>query len=133
MPRIGIDKLTTFGYRTLKRIEFWNDDDQVQPNQNTRILQLENEFLRHNLAILDVSETRWLGSVTVKTPSGHTEFLYFGKDEGADEAAGIAFLMTPRAHSCLISWQPISERLISARFRNKVRNITLNVKDDFYN
>ena len=37
MPRIGLDKLTTFGYLTLTRSGFWNvmtlndDDDQVQP------------------------------------------------------------------------------------------------------
>ena len=41
------------------------------------------------------------------------------------KAAGIGFLMTPRAHSCLISWEPISERLITARFRSKIWNITL--------
>ena len=53
--------------------------------------------------------------------------------------------MTPRAHSCLISWEPISERLITTRFRSRVRNIKLlhcydptekssvNDKDDFYN
>ena len=45
----------------------------------------------------------------------------------------------------MISWEPISERLIIAKFRSKVRNITLiqyyaptekssvNAKDDFYN
>ena len=47
-----IDKFTTFGFRTLTRIgccnvmTFKDDDDQVQPNQNARILQLGNEFLR---------------------------------------------------------------------------------------
>ena len=89
------------------------------------MLQLENQFRRYNLDILGVSEAIWLGSGTVKTPSGHTVFLYSGKDEGADKAAGVGFLMTPRAHSCLISWEPISERLITARFRSKVRNIKL--------
>ena len=75
MSRIRTDKLTTFGYRTLTRIGFWkvmtlnDDDDQVQPNQNARMLQLKNEFLRYNLDILGVSEARWFGSRTVKTPS----------------------------------------------------------------
>ena len=120
MSRIRIDKLTTFNYRTLTRIRFWNvmtfndDDDQVQPNQKARILRLENKLLRYNLVILGVSEARWIGSETVKMPSGYTVFLYAGKDEGADKAAGIGFLMTPRAHCCLISWETISERLITA-------------------
>ena len=130
MPRIRIDKLTIFGYRSLTRIGFWNvmtlndDDGQVQPNQNARMLQLENEFLRYNLDILGVSEERWLGSGTVKTPSGHTVFLYSGKGEGADKAAAVGFLMRPRAHSCLISWELISERLITARFRCKEYSAT---------
>ena len=122
-----------------------DDDDQVQPNQNVRMLQLENEFLRYNLDILGVSEARWLSSGTVKTPFSNTVFLYSGKDDAADKPASVGFLMTPRAHSCLISWEPISERLITARCRSKVRNITLiqcygptekssvNAKDDFYN
>ena len=126
MPRIRIDKLTTFGYRTLTRIGFWNvmtlndDDEKVQRNQNARILHLENELLRYNLDILGVNEARWLGSGTDKTPSGHTVFLYSGKDEGADKVADVGFLTTPRAQCCLISWEPISERLITARFRRRV-------------
>ena len=42
-----------------------DDDDQVQPNQNARMLQLENEFLRYNLDILGVSEARWRPLVTL--------------------------------------------------------------------
>ena len=55
-----------------------DDDDQDHPNQNACIVQLEHEFLRYILDNLGVSEARWLGSVTVKTPSGHTVFLYSG-------------------------------------------------------
>ena len=117
---------------------FKDDDDQDQPNH------LEHEFLRYKLDILGVSEARWLGSGTVKTPSGHTVFLYSGKDEGGDKTAGVGFTMTPKTHSCLISWKPISERMIIPRFRSKIRKTLIqcyvrtekssgNVKDDFYN
>ena len=64
------------------------NDHQDQPNQNAGIFQLEHEFLRYKLDILAVSEARWPGSGTVKTPSGHTVFLYAGNDEGADKTAG---------------------------------------------
>ena len=100
-----------------------DDDDQVQSNQYARILQLEQECLRYKLDVLVVSEARWIGSGTTKTPSGHTVFLYSGKDEGADKTAGVGFMMTPRAHSCLNSVEPILERMITARFRSKVRNM----------
>ena len=40
-----------------------DDDDQVQPYQNARML--ENELLRYHLDILGVSKARWLGSGTV--------------------------------------------------------------------
>ena len=87
MPRIRIDELTTFGYRTLTTIGFWNvmplndDDDQEQPYQNARI-QLEYQFLRYKLDILGVSEARWLGRAAVKTPSDHTVLLYNNNNFG---------------------------------------------------
>ena len=102
-----------------------DDDDQVQSNQYARILQLEQECLRYKLDVLVVSEARWIGSGTTKTPSGHTVFLYSGKDESADKTAGVGFKMTTRAHSCLRSWQSILEQMITARFRIKLRNIKL--------
>ena len=68
-----------------------DDDDQVQPSQNARMLKLANEFLRYNLDVLGVNEARWLGSGTVKMPFGHSIFLYSGKYEGADKAAGVGF------------------------------------------
>ena len=64
---------------------FNHDDDQDQPNQNACMLQLEHEFLLYKLDILCVSEARWIGSGSVKTPSGHTVFLYSGKDEGTEK------------------------------------------------
>ena len=80
IPLIRINKLTTFAYRTLKTIWFWNlmtlnDDD----SQNARILQLNYEFLRYNLEVLGISETKWFRRVSVKTPSCRTLFLYSGK------------------------------------------------------
>ena len=47
-------------------------------------------------------------------------------------------MMTPRAHSYLISWEPISERMITANITQiqcyaTIKKSSGNVKDDFYN
>ena len=128
-------------------IGFWNvktllcQDDKSQLDQNSRFLQLEREFAKYKLGILGVSETRWLGSGVYS--SGSTVFLYSGKDEGS-RYAGVGFMLSKTIYSSLISWKPISERLIVARFSSRVRNISIiqcyaptdyasdTDKDDFY-
>ena len=59
---------------------------------------------------------------------------------------GVALMLTPEAQRALIGWEPVSSRLIFAKFTTKKKNIKLNVvqcyaptneadderKDDFY-
>ena len=72
-------------------------------------------------------------------------FLYSGKEEGSARTAGVGIMLTKTAYSSLMSWEPISERFITARFRSRVRNISIiqcyapteqafnTEKDNFYN
>jgi hypothetical protein len=39
--------------------------------------------------------------------------------------AGVGILITARARSALMKWNPISERLIMARFKTKVRHVSI--------
>lgn len=139
---------TTFAYRTRTTIGYWNVrtllDNGMQCNQNSKYLQLEGEFLRYNLNILGVSEARWLGNGSYKSPTGRSTFLFSGKEEGANHEAGVGLMLTPTAYKSLLSWNPISERFMTARFYSKVRKITIiqcyaptelastTEKDDFY-
>lgn len=119
--------------------------DVTQGNQNHRFLQIEREFLRYNLDIMGLSEIRWLGSGEYRSPTGSTVLLYSGKEMGSTHESGVGLLITPQTRQSIISWQPVSDRIISARFQSKMRNITIiqcyaptenatqEKKDDFYN
>lgn len=90
-----------------------------------RLDQVTAEKERYNIDILGLSETRWNQSGEFITGSGDT-LLYSGhENENSPHTAGVAFLLSRAAKRSLISWQPISERLITARFKCKARNVTI--------
>lgn len=119
-------------------------DEGIQDNQNAKFLQIEQEFIRYKIDILGVSEARWLGSGTFNSPTGRSVFIYSGNEAGSNHERGVGLLLTPTAHRSMMSWAPISERIMTARFRSKIRNITIiqcyaptekaeaSDKDDFY-
>ena len=148
-PRIQLNNSKkTFGYCTRTTIGYWNVrtllDNREQTNDNATFLQLEQQFTRYKIDILGVSEARWLGSGIYTSPVDSNVFLYSGKEEGSARTAGVGIMLTKTAYSSLMSWEPISERFITARFRSRVRNISIiqcyapteqasnTEKDDFY-
>ena len=120
----------TFGYRTRTMIGFWNvqtlhDLDCDEDIGSSKLLQLEKDLHRLKIDILGVSETHWRGSGSLLTTTGKCSFMYSGAAIGSRKAAGVGFLMTTQARKSLMSWNPISDRLITARFRSKIRKITI--------
>lgn len=66
-PRKGAElRSTTFDYRKRPMISFWNVRtlfaNGIEDPQNTRCLQLERQFQRHKLHILDLRGARWYDS-----------------------------------------------------------------------
>ena len=78
-----------------------------------------------------------------QSPTGVT-FVYSGKPEGVNRASGVGLMISNKTYEALQIRQPVSDRIISARFSSKVRNITIiqsyapteladdNEKDKFY-
>ena len=108
--------------------------------------QVAREMKRYKLGLLGLSETRWLESGQMRLASGE-QILYSGHTEpAAPHNEGVALMLTPEAQGALIGWEPVSSRLIFAKFTTKKKNIKLNVvqcyaptneadderKDDFY-
>jgi hypothetical protein len=119
-------------------------DSGKQLEQNARFLQVEREFRRYHLDILGLSEIRWLGKGEYRSPSGEAILLYSGKEEGSKRESGVGLLLTKETQKSLMSWEAVNDRIITARFHSRVRNVTIiqcyaptneassDVKDRFY-
>ncbi|XP_056022503.1 craniofacial development protein 2-like [Ostrea edulis] len=123
------------------RIGAWNVRTLYQSG---KCQQLAREMYRYNIEILGISEVRWNTSGMTTLPSGHT-IIYSGnpsKDDPHDK--GVGFMLTKKATRALLEWNPVSSRIISARFETKFQKTTIiqvyaptnnaeeNEKEDFY-
>ena len=80
---------------------------------------------RYQIKVMGLSETRWNGSGLNKLASGET-IIYSGhKDQDHDNTQGVALLLSPEATKAMLGWEPISPRLMSARFNAKGRKLTI--------
>lgn len=114
--------MTTFAKRTRTRIGTWNVRTLYQTGKLT---QLAAETNRLNITILGLSETRWTDFGEERLPFGQT-FLYSGlRGNKPPHEKGVGFILSPHASRGLMEWHPVSERIISARFKSKIRNVTI--------
>ncbi|MGL5406217.1 MAG: endonuclease/exonuclease/phosphatase family protein [Propionibacteriaceae bacterium] len=89
-----------------------------------KLEQAEREAQRLNIDIMGISEARWTSFGEERTPGGG-KFLYSGKPEGQPHEYGVCFLLSRKAVSSLRDWKPINERIITARFKSRVRYISI--------
>jgi hypothetical protein len=79
----------------------------------------------YGLNILGMSEVRWSEFGEMTTQDGAT-FLYSGRPEGENVSCqGMGILLDKEARRSLIEWQPVSARIIVARFKINIRNIVM--------
>ena len=71
---------------------------------------LRNEMKRFRYDIIGISEVRWTGKG--ETPNG--DFIWSGEE--TSHMRGVGFLLSAQAKKALIGYNPISSRIISARF-----------------
>jgi len=71
---------------------------------------LRNEMKRFKYDIIGISEVRWTGKG--ETPNG--DFIWSGEE--TIHMRGVGFLLSAQAKKALIGYNPISSRIISARF-----------------
>lgn len=111
----------TFTAKQITRVGTWNIRTMMDP---TALAQITNEMSRYRMEILGLCETRWNGNGEFQTNDGFT-LLYSGRPEGEDHAEGVDILLSKTALKSLLTWNPISERIITARFNSTVRKITI--------
>ncbi|XP_062532890.1 uncharacterized protein LOC134201663 [Bombyx mori] len=89
-----------------------------------RLPQVAKVMKEYNIHILGLSETRWNGFGETQCDFGYS-LLYSGKEEDATREYGVGLLLSRSAKSSLLSWKPVSERIICARFSTRVRKVTV--------
>ncbi len=85
------------------------------------------EMRRYGVDVLGLGEARWLQSGQKKIGSGEL-ILYSGHThDQAHHTEGVALMLTRDAQKSLIGWEPVSSRIITAKFNTKHKRIALNI------
>jgi len=79
----------------------------------------------YKVAIMGVSEVRWNGSGKMETTNGNV-FVYSGMPNADDDhIRGVGILVNKNIRRALLEWNPISERIITARIQTKLRKMSI--------
>ena len=84
--------------------------------------QAAREMQRYNLTLMGMCEVRWTGHEETKLQIGET-LLYSGKNEERHEA-GVGILLSKKAVNSLLEWNPVSDRIITARFESRLKKVS---------
>ena len=85
--------------------------------ETCKAAQIERYLNKYNIQILGISESRWTGN-GITTTSSRNAIIYSGREENNHREC-VAIVMTPTAKKRLLEWEPINERLITARFNGR--------------
>ena len=139
-PREASAPTTLLNIKTKTKIGTWNIRTLYESGKTAQVCK---EMHRYNLRILGLCETRWNGIGQTRLASGDT-IIYSGQEEDQPHMHGVGLLMTPEAKKSLLSWEPVSPRIITARFNSKGRKVsiiqcyaptnaaTMEEKEDYY-
>jgi hypothetical protein len=79
----------------------------------------------YKLALLGVSEARWNGSGRTDTTNGNVFVCSGMPNTDDDRIRGIGILINENIKAALLNWNPVSERIITARIQTKLRKISI--------
>ncbi|XP_042890431.1 uncharacterized protein LOC122265279 [Penaeus japonicus] len=107
----------TLNFQNKIHIATWNVQTLLRPGYATL---LSHKLNRYNISLAGLCETRWPGNG--ETIAGDHCYIWSGLDDGRG-LNGVAMAMPKSLRQSLISWNPISGRLFSARFLHQHRKI----------
>jgi len=108
--------------KTASRIGVWNVRTMFETG---KAAQVAREMDRYRLEILGLSEVRWMSSGQTTLASGH-QLLYSGpsEEEGVHKN-GVGLMLSKKASKSLMEWEPVNDRILSARFFSKFQKISI--------
>ena len=124
------------------RIACWNVQTMYQSGKSA---QIAKEMDRYNIEILGLSEVRWNTSGMTTISTGHTIIYSGNPNKGDPHEKGVGFLLNKTSKKSLLEWNPISQRIVTARFDTQFQKTTVIQvyaptneaqeieKEDFYN
>ncbi|XP_078141751.1 uncharacterized protein LOC139917505 [Centroberyx gerrardi] len=115
--RSVIDSL--LGPITKVRLGTWNVRTMYE---TSKLAQVISEMKRYRLDILGISECRWTGSGCQTTSDGSV-ILYSGQED--KHIHGVALIVSKEKAKTLVEWEPVSDRMIRARFNSKHCKLTI--------
>ena len=122
------------------RIGSWNVRTMYRTGKTAEVTR---EMERYNIDVLGISECRWIGHGRLKTTTGET-ILYSGHENENEHYGGVAMIISQKTVKSLESWNPVNDRIMTARFHSRYIKTTLiqvyaptndaddDTKDDFY-
>ena len=115
---------TLISTKTTIKIGAWNVRTMYQAGKSA---QVAAEMRNYGIALLGLSETRWLQAGEVRLQTGEI-ILYSGhEEEGAEHTLGVGFMLGKNAQKALVGWEAHGPRIIKASFRTKKKGIKMNV------
>src|SRR5215469_10400832 len=73
---------------------------------------------------MGLSEIRWKDSGEIITQNGNS-LIFSGVGEAKEHRNGVGILMNKEGRKSLMEWSPISEKIMLARFKTKIPNLTI--------
>ena len=109
--------------KTFVKIGTWNVKTMWETSKTAQVIR---EMRKNKLDILGISECRWTGSgrhLTVDEEGNSFTIMYSGRENTHD--SGVALIVSKEKAKTLIEWEPISDRLLKARFNSKFCKLSI--------
>ena len=108
----------SFQLRNCANIATWN----VRGLTQGKLHEVERELSEKKIDILGICETHWTGKGHFTTNDGN-KMLFSGNEDR--RMRGVGLLLNRKTANCLIGYNPICDRILTARFSCKPINLTI--------
>ena len=110
--------------KSATKIGRWNVRSMCIPGKAQIIA---NEMKAYEISILGIAEARWNEAGQTRLACGEIVIYSGHMEENAAHSDGVAIMISKEAQRTVIGWEPVSARIITAKFKTSHKRITLNI------